>query len=254
MTLNELLTQIKKVQPLSEEDAETGAAETLNGRRGRKAQAIEELGRLKRAYTNELMRTALFVVVVGDKREEFISLAVDNFKCFSTDPEEYFSKLVSKISPALYLGKESIANIFDIVGRHIEDSAEELGIVGYPQLIFRQEYQRTLASKEQFQSLIKQAIVNQIGGELVGIQAANSLTDTAIEKGFSAKTVPVLLPATDERFGNKISQDLERISTRVFLVRAGNTQFPAAYDLDLPEVSKEEVKKALKTISNSLKK
>lgn len=255
MTLGEILAEIQRIQPLAEEDVENGAVETLNARRGRKNQSIEALSNLKLAYTNELRSTALFVVVIGDKQKEFVELATNKGKCFVTDPDEYFSTLVDRIPTALYLGKESVANVFDIVGRHIEDMAHDLGIIGYPQLIFRQEYQRSLSNREQFLHLIKLAVVNQLGGEIVGIQAAKSLTEMAINKGCTARAVPILLPTNNERFGLTIARDLERISTRVFVVVAGQTTEGVTLTsaVKVPEVTKEEVNKALKHLDKSLR-
>lgn len=256
MSLAELLTKIKEVKPLAEENVTTGEATTLNARRGRQRQAAEQLVRLYRAYTNELMRTAAFIVVIGDKREEFSTLAVDNFKCLSSDPDTYFADLASRVPSSLYLGKESVSNIFDILGRHIEEKAHELDIVGYPQLIFRQEYQQSLRTPADFLKLVRQAVTDQMGGEIVGIQAAHSLTKDAIEKGNTAKFTPIVLTTQYEKFGLRIAQDLGRISTRVFLVKSGATTVAGTDEFDavLEDVSKEEVKKVLKNISNSLKK
>jgi hypothetical protein len=257
MTLGELLTKIKEVQPLADEDPNSGSPETLNARRGRKNQSMEQLARLRRAYTSELMRTAAFIVVVGDKREEFTTIAVNNFKCFSADPEAYFVDLVNRVPRALYMGKESVSNVFDVLGRHIEEKSHELDIVGYPQLLFKQQYQRTLRNPEDFLGLVKEAVTDQIGGEIVGIQAAYSLTNTAIERENTAKFTPIILSAGDERFGIKVANDLERISNRVFFVVAGSTKTTLKNTEEIVTVSeptKEEVKKALKNISNFLKK
>jgi hypothetical protein len=257
MTLGELLNKIKEVQPLADENVDTGHPETLNARRGRKAQSIEQLTRLRRAYTSELMRTAAFIVVVGDKREEFSNLAVNSFKCFSADPEAYFVDLVNRMPRNLYLGKESVSNLFDVLGRHIEEKAYELGIVGYPQLIFKQEYQRTIRNQEDFLGLVKQAVTEQMGGEIVGIQATYSLTKEAIEKENSAKFTPIILSSSDEKFAIRVANDLERISTRVFVVAAGEvqTKFKNPDEIFVvAEPTKEEVKKTLKTISGFLKK
>lgn len=254
MSLVKILEEIKKVEPLAKEDVETPPYETLTARRGRKNQALESMSRLKQAYANELRSTAAFILVVGDKRDEFVAAATKH-KCFTADPEQFFSNLIDRIPAALYLGKESIVNTFDILGRHIEDMAGDLGIVGYPQLIFRQEYQRQVNNRSEFLSLVKQAVVNQIGGELVGIQAVRSLIDGAIEKRYAAKFAPILLPTADERFAMVVSNDLERISSRVFLVKAGATSedFKDGDALTVEEPTDESVKGALKSISNSLK-
>ena len=257
MSLKDLLAKIKEIQPLADEDVETSAPATLNARRGRKRQAIEELGRLRQEYTNELRATAAFIVVIGDKREEFDKVANDSIKCFSVDPDSYFKDLIKRIPRSLYLGNESVQNIFDVLGRHIEETAGELGIVGYPQLIFKQEYQRALRNEDDFLRLVRQAVTDTMGGEIVGIKAARDLTKSAIESGNVAKFTPIILTTEFEKFGLKIANDLGRISTRVFLVKAGETTTVPAdsnFDAVLSEITKEEVKKAFKQIGNSLKK
>lgn len=254
MTLSELLTEIKLVKPFAEEDVETGPVETLNARRGRKMQAIEKLVQLRRAYTQELRETAAFIVVVGSQRDEFTKLGVENFKCFSTDPETYFTNLVNRVPRTLYLGKESVANVFDTLGRHIEEMAADLGIVGYSQLLFRQEYSRAIQDEKDFLQLVKHAVTDQIGAEIVGVQAAQSLTKEAIERGNTAKVTPILLSTADEGLAARMIKDFYRISTRVFFVKAGETVRTGTYDFTLPEVTKAEVKKTLSTIGNSLRK
>lgn len=256
MTLTDILKEIKKVKPLAEENLEEGSPETLAGRRGRKARSIETLKQLKTKYKNSLRETAAFILVIGDKRDEFTSIATENYKCFSSDPEFFYADLVDRVPKTSYLGKEGLSNIFDVLGRHLEDKALELDIVGYPQLIFRQEYRRSLSTRQDFLQLVKQAVTAQVGGEVVGIQAVKNLTDVAIEKNNAAKITPILLPTGDEKFALTIARDLERISTRVFVVAAGTTSQALSpdYATIVLEPNNESVKKALRTISNSLKK
>jgi len=255
MTLTELLERIKQVKPLAEEDVETGPVETLNARRGRKNQSIEEFKRLRLAYTQELRRTAAFIVVIGDKRDAFTELAVESFKCYATDPNTYFSDLISRIPRALYLGKESVANIFDVLGRHIEEKSHDLDIIEHPQLIFRQEYQQNIRNEADFMRLVKHAVTDQLGAEIVGIQAAHSLTKEAIENNNALKVTPIVLSTDDESLAFRMANDLGRISTRVFFVKAGEIKrMGGDFDFKLEEVTKEEVKKTLNTIRNSLKK
>lgn len=45
MSLQDTLTEIKRLKPFAEEDTNVGPLETLNGRRGRKSQAIESQDR-----------------------------------------------------------------------------------------------------------------------------------------------------------------------------------------------------------------
>lgn len=256
MSLSTLLEEIKKARPYAEENVEEGARETLNARRGRKAQNIELLERLKEDYTNNLRKTAAFVLVVGDKRNEFTATATENFKCFSADPDFFYADLARRVPTSLYLGKEGMSNVFDVLSRHLEEKMLDLGVGEYNQLIFKQEYRSYVGSPQEFVALVKRAINEQIGGEVVGFQSAKSLTDTAIDKNHAAKVTPILLPTSDGAFALTVAEALEKISTRVFIVAAGATEFEfePGEALVVKEPTDESVKKTLKTISNSLKK
>lgn len=256
MSLQTVLEQIKTLRPVAEENVESGPIETLSGRRGRKNQAVEQLKTLTQEYTRDLMTSALFIVVSGANRDGFAA-ASEQFGCFVTDPEEFYKDLADRVSPSLYLNKTSVGNIFDVLGRHLEDKMLELNVREYPQLIFRQEYAKLLSSKEEFTDLIKTAINQQIGAEIVGIQSVNSLTLTAIEKNHGEKITPVVLSTGDEQLALNLVKDLERLTTRVFLVVAGKSS-KIMKNTDgvvvLKETTEESVGQAMKTIRNNLKK
>lgn len=256
MTLKELLVKIAEVQPLAEENVENGSMDTLNARRGRQRQAVEELGRLRTAVTNELRRTSAFVVVIGSQSKEFADIASNSYKAFAADPESYFKELVARVPASLYIGRESVSNLFDVLGRHIEEKAYALGIVGYQQLLFKQEYQRTIRDTADFLGIVKDAVTDQIGGEIVGIQSTHDITKSVIERKRTARPY-IVLSTKDEKFGIKVANDLLKISDNVFFVTAGEATTPlkntdAFYAV--PEVTKEAVKKTLDTISQTLKK
>lgn len=256
MSFGKVLEEIKKIEPFLTENVDEGPRETLAGRRGRKNQAIESYKRLKQEYSNYMRQTSAFIVVIGDKNKEFNDIAVKNHKCFTSDPDAFYEDIVSRIPPALYLGGEGMSNIFHIIGRHLEDKMLEFeNVRDYPQLIFRQEYARAIKSRTDFLNLVREALSAQIGGEIVGVQAVSSLTDTAIKKRHNAKVTSILLPTSDAKFGLTIARDLERISTRVFVVVAGETDVQVSEDFDsflVKEPSDTDVKKTLKAISNKL--
>lgn len=262
MSLSKVLEEIKKTKPFAEEDVETGPIETLNGRRGRKNQAIERMKTLKFEYQQDLRQSAVFIVVVGDKRNEFTSTAVESFKCFSTDPELFYEDLASRIPDVLWKGKESVSNLFDILGRHLEDKARELGITEYPQMTFKQQYRAHISSKEDLVSLVKRAINEQVGSEVVGIQTVYTLTDTAINNDHGAKITPIVLNTADSFLALELESTLRRLNPRgVFLVVAGKKPRIANGSrvfLDdtilVKDPSKEEVEKVLTDISTSVKK
>jgi hypothetical protein len=257
MSLNTLLEKIKVQQPFADENVDIGPRETMTARRGRKNRALEEVKQLKEDYANELRRTAAFVVVTGDKRNDFVSIANEHYKTFSTDPDTFYTDLVNRIPAGLYLGKESLPNMFDVVGRYLEDKMLEFvgqGVREYNQLIFRQHYSRSVTNRADFQAVVKQALVEQVGAEIVGVQAVHTLTNEAINRNHTAKHAAILLPTVDEKFALTLIKDLDRISDRVFLVVAGETSYSFGDNVEVKEPNNDSVKKALKTISNQLKK
>jgi len=256
MSLAKTLEEIKKLQPFAEEDVDSGPLETMRARRGRKAQAIESLKTLKRDYSKDLLRSAAFILVLGDKREEFATLASEHYKCFQTDPNTFFTDLANRIPETLYMGKEGISNVFDIVSRHLEDKALDLDIVGYNQLVFKQQYRRTINTKEDFYALVREAVTEQIGGELVGIQAVRSILNSAIERNYAAKVTPILLPVSDEKFALTVANDLGKLTNKVIVVTTGKiTKALKAHGnvLSVKEVSQESVEKAMANISALVK-
>lgn len=258
MGLQEIVAQIKELQVYANENVESGPIETLVGRRGRKNQALNQLAQLSRQYKEEMRNGAIFIIVTGSQRDAFASMAVDNFKCFSSDPEEFYSDLTDRVPATLYLGKETLVNAFDTVGRHLEDKMMELDANSYPQLIFKQQYDRKLSSKEDFQALLKQAINEQVGAEIVGIQAVQSLFKKAIEENHVTKLTPIVLPTEDETFVAALSHDLEnRLTRRTYVVVAGKATKAVKSikgSLLVKEPTQESVMEVLNAINDSLKK
>src|SRR5581483_2218939 len=258
MSLNTTLEEIKKVQPLAEETIdETKFIETLNARRGRKAQAIQSLKRLKRDYRNKLRTTAAYILVVGDKRNEFVSTATESFGCFSDDPESFYKDLANRITKVSDVKRESNTALHDILGRHLEEKMGELDVTEYNQLLFNEKYRRTITKDEDFLTFIRTVINDRVGPEIVAINAVQNLTNKAISAGHKGSTTPILLPTGDDAFALEVINGLAKVSSRVFLVGAGKISKaikaagPSAY---VKDPTNESVEQALKQISDSLKK
>lgn len=255
MSLSKVLEEINQVKVYAEEDTESGPIETLSGRRGRKNQAIEKLKTLKSEYKQSLIDSAAFIIVTGDKRDEFTSVAVENFKCFSRDPNDFYEDLADRIPPTLYQGQASVSTIFDVLGRHLEDKAREIGIIGYPQMIFKQEYRVTLKDKSDLASLIKRAINEQVGSEIVGVQAIASIVDPAIARGHGAKVTPIIFSTNEESLALNLKSALRRLKpVGVFLIVAGKgTKALRAAEgvISVKDLTAENVKQVLKTISEA---
>lgn len=258
MSLDTIIKEMKTLKPLAEEDPNSGPAETMVGRRGRINQAIQRLGDLRREYAESLLQSAVFIIVAGAKRSEFEAIATgEKFGLFSSDPESFYTDLANRVHPTLYTGNASPSNLFDVLGRHLEDKMREVGVEQYNQIIFREKYITKMSNAQEFAQVIKAAINEQIGSEIVGIQAANSIVEKAIAGGHSAKTTPIVLSTGDVNLALLLSSDLGKLTPRVFLVNAGKStkELRSVEEaINLKEVTEDSVKATLDQIKNSIRK
>lgn len=257
MSLESTIKELKALKPFVEEDVESGPAETLSGRRGRKNQAIEQTKELRRRYVLELIDSAVFIVVCGSERSNFETIATgEKFNLFSVDPEYFYHDLANRVHPSNYKGRASAGDLFDIVGRHLEDKMNELGLNEYNQMVFRETYIEDIQNVEQFTELLKRAINEQVGSEIVGVQSINLIVDKAIASGYSSRTTPIVLNTQDEKLATDLLKDLTRLTKCVFLVNAGKTtkKMKSVEDaINVKEVTDESVKSTLDTIIKSIK-
>jgi hypothetical protein len=255
MSLTTILKEMETNRPNAEMDVHLGTETTYGGRVGLKWAATETLKRLKLDYRNELMASTVFIIVTGAGRDQFTELASNEaFGCFSTDPEELYKDLASKINPTLF-GREGVRQLFNIAGNLLEDKALELDIDSYPMLQFNDKYNRAVGNVEDFASVIKSAINDQVGSEIVGINAIHSIVDKAIGKNHAALVTPLVLNTSDEKFALDLQNNLKRLTPKVFLVAAGK----ASKDLNktkdvvlVKTVSEESVGEALGTIRSKI--
>lgn len=253
MSLKNTLAEIKRLKPIAEEDVNSGAPETLNARRGRKNQAVEALKRLRREYKTEMQIGSVFLISTGSSREETTKQIVEAHKWFQADPENFYADLAKRVAPALYLNKTSVSNVFDVLGRHLEDKMMELDINEYNQLIFKAEYAEKISSQEEFTRLIKKAINNQIGSEIVGIQSIEGLVDQAIEQGHDKPIMPIVLTTNDTDLIQSLVKDLPRLTSQVFVIGSGEVENKIK-NLDGAIVLEDNSAKAIKAALNTLKK
>lgn len=262
MALQDVLTELKKVSLVANTEVPADPVETLNGRRGRQRAAKEKLTKLREDYSNGLLSSAVFIVVTGSLAKEFSEASTgdastgEKLGCFTADPEDFYRELVAPMPTALF-GREGNGSLFDILSRHLEDKANNLGIIGYPQLQFKKGYTSKVSNREDFVQLVKRAINEQVGAEIVAIQSVRSLVDKAIEKNHKALITPIVLATTDEKFALDLGIAIQSTSTKVFTVVAGestNPELAARTGFTLSEVSKESVTATLKKIVKKVNK
>ncbi len=231
MSLKSILDEMEKNRPNAEMEVSLGNPNTYGGRVGLKRAAEETLKRLRLSYRNELMTSTVFIVTTGSAQEAFTDLACsESFNCFSAEPKAFYKELASKIAPSLY-GREGARQLFNIASNVLYDKMQELDIASYPNLQFSEKYNRSVANAEEFAEVLKSAVNDQVGPEVVGINAVHSLVDRAIKANHSAPVTPVVLNTSDESFALNLYENLKRrklpdgtfagITDKVFLVVAG---------------------------------
>ena len=211
MSLSKLLKEIETNRPNAEMEVTQEPSTTYGGRVGLKRAATETIKRLKLDYRNELMLGTVFIVVTGPARDAFTELASsDEFGCFSTDPDEFFKDLASRVTPSLF-GREGARQLFNIAGNILEDKMMELDVGSYQGISFSEKYNTGVKNVEDFIPVIKRAINDQVGPEIVGINAIHAILDRAIAKNHSAPVTPVILSTSDQKYALELYKNLPEL-------------------------------------------
>ena len=221
MLLSTILSEIEKNQPLASTEVASEPASTYRGRIGQKRAAEEAIKRLKFDYRNALMSSTLFIVVTGPSQDQFSKTASGSFGCFTADPDSLFKELASKINPTLY-GREGTKHLFSIAENVLYDKLMELGIMSHEPFYFNEKYNVGVKSADEFALLLRRAITDQLGPELVGVNAVDSIVDTALKNKHGSDVTPIVLNTSDEKFALDLYNNVGRINkVKAFLVSAG---------------------------------
>jgi hypothetical protein len=255
MLLSNILQEIETHKPNAEMDVTLGNPSTFGGRQGLKRAAMEAIKRLKHDYRTEFLRSSVFMIVVGPAQKAFADIAsTETFGCFVSDPDSLFNDLVAGINPTLY-GRESTKYLFNQVSNALETKCLELDISSYPSLTFNERYNRGVTCVEEFLPLVRNAVCDQVGSELVGLNASYSLVDRAIKNKHVAAYSPIVLSTSDEHFALDLQKNLRRLSKNVFYVIAGATAkglLGVENVVVVKKVSEDTVADALTSIRNKI--
>lgn len=212
-TLKELAEQIKKQQDIANSNPGTDP-QTRRVRLGNITQAKEQLKDLRLSYRKQLLASAVFVIVTGDQADKFAKTAEEKYSCFSVNAEDFYNEMIAKVPEVLYKDKISSGNLFEHIGNALEDKARELDIVSYPALVFESKYKKQLKDKNDLLALTKSAINEKIGGEIVGMDAMDKISERVLQSDLSGKTIPVVLYTPDSSTAESLSKGLKRSLTR----------------------------------------
>jgi hypothetical protein len=219
-TLKDLVKEMKRQQEIANMDLSEVPAEAYTVRKGKVKRAEEDLNTLREKYLEQLRRCTLFIINTGDDRATFAEIAKNEFGCFTKDYNEFYNLLVEDLDNQLFLNKTVGSHIFDIVGRKIEDVALSLGILSYPFLGFENKYKKTVNSREELMKVVRSAVNDKIGVEMVGLYSTFKVAQEAMAEGFDAKMAPIVISVEEDQ-ALELARGLNFMSNNVFMVNNG---------------------------------
>jgi len=249
--LEQILEQINENKKIAETDLSTVSPRAYPYKLGQVNSAKSKLEGLYIDYKNQILNRAVFILVTGDRSEDFANIAKDEFQCFSVAGETLAKEVVSEISPQLYQGKTVNASIFDVIDNVLEKKMKALDVMSYNSLMFNTKYQKLVKNEKEMIAVTRDAINDIVGGEIIALDALEKTAQEAVNKNYKSKIVPILIHSEDFSLIKTLSRDIIKINPRVVRVLAGKTD--CKEDLNtiakLKKVDIEEVGNALKKIA-----
>lgn len=213
---------------------------TYTAKLGKVRRAKEDLKELFIQYRNEVRNRVVFILPTGESSDAFSKIATEELGCFAVDAEGPYKDTIVNINPALYNKHPFDPAILSTLTNYFQDVADEMGLLSYPQPVFKNKYAKTLNSKEELLESVKEVFVEEIGSEIVGHYAINKVAIEGIKEDFNGKIVPIVLNTKDSKLIEKLEKDLRRITIRVFLIETKD------------QISVKDVEKELKNIKKSI--
>jgi len=250
MSFKEILTKINEEKKIAETDLNTISPRAYPYKKGQVDRAKENLESLYVDYKNQVLKNAVFILVTGSHSDEFADIAQDKFECFNIDAKSFYQEIVDQLSPELYKDKNLNSSVFDIAGNVLEDKMKNLDVVSYNSLTFSSKYSKFVKTKAEMVDILKDAINDSVGGEVVGLDALEKVSKEAVNKEYKSRVVPILLRSKDENFLLNIATSIRTINPRVVMVVAGETNNNNINPLSsISEVNETSVGDVLKEIA-----
>lgn len=244
------LESLLEVIKLKKEIADQPIEENLVNYRvklGKKKKAQEDLKELFLDYRDSVRKRAAYIVVVGANSQKFAEVSEKDFGCFKYHADDFYKEITAKLNKHVYLNKTASPNMFDIIGGHFEEKALELGIIGYPPLLFESKYKKVLKSSDDMVNLVKRAFNEKVGVEVVALDATNKVSKLAMDQEYSGTVVPVIMHTEDESLALSIAEGLKS-SGSVFLISAGSISENLSEDLIFDKIEKTTKKSVENTL------
>jgi hypothetical protein len=217
MDFKELLTKTKEAKERASVEPSVDPR-SRNASLGQIRRAKEDLLGLMADYKNEVKRRIVFILPVGEGVDKFTETSVKDFGCFAIDAEGPYKDSIANINPALFSQSIFTPAILDTVNNYFQDVADEIGLISYPMVTYKNTYTKMLNNKQDLLEVVKLAFNEQIGAELVGHYAIQKAAVMGLEEEFAGKIMPVILSTNDTKLIEALSENLKIITNNIFVV------------------------------------
>lgn len=218
--LEELLEEINKQKKDASIDIDAVDPRVREHTKGRVRRAKDQLEQLYVQYKNEILRRSVFILSTGQNAKAFANIAEEEYKCFKIDGDSFYKDIVDQLHPDLYEGKTVNSSVFEVLNNLLEDRMKNLDVISYNSLMFDTRYQRTVKDKNEMIQVAREAITDVIGGEVLGLDALERVSQEAVNKEYKSKMVPIVIYSEDEEFVKKASEQVKNLTTKVFVVNS----------------------------------
>jgi hypothetical protein len=239
----ELKQVLKNKENLVELSKERPGADprTFTVRQGKIKRAQQELEDMYGTYRSLVYQKSIAILSLGPEAESFNDIADKEFGCYRVNGMGLFEEIADKIDKVHYTDIAATSNLFAMIVDLFQESADEIGISSYPQIVFNKKYSKRLSGREDLINLMANVFFESVGPEIVGHYAITKASKAAFNDDFSGKVVPIVLTIRED-LANKLQDSLESIGMKVFVVVSDK------------QADKEEVGKQLVSIKKKLKK
>ena len=227
---------------------------------GKIKRARHDLEELYLEYRKEIQDRALFIIATGTQAEKFAKIAEEEFYCYQLDSDGFYESLIEDINERLYTNQPASPTLFDILGSTFEERAHQIGIVGYPALLFESKYKKMLKNKADMLALAKRAFNEKVGSEVLGLDAIERVSKIAINSEDkdkkTLKKFPIVMVTKDEGLVKELAKGLGFVSANVFILGCGTIKNKGVKEnciTSIKTASKENVEKSLTQISKNAK-
>ena len=174
--------------------------------------------------------------------------------------DSFYEGLISEVHERLYTNATASPALFDILGSTFEQRALDIGIIGYPALIFESKYKKVLKNKEDLLALSKRAFNEKVGVEVLGLDAIEKISKIAVNHEDKERKVlkkfPIVMITKDESLVKDLAKGLKSVTNNVFIISAGTVKDKGVKDnsiTKLKSTTKDAVEKSLVKINENSK-